>query len=77
MPVYGPKPTPTIPGGSITIDPGDNIQAIVDANPAGSVYKLTGGTHRLHTITPKDGDHFIGDDDVRDRADTGERIGAR
>jgi len=38
------KPEPQ----GIEISPGEDIQAIVDANPAGSTYILKSGTHRMH-----------------------------
>lgn len=45
---------------SITIQAGTPIQSVVDANPAGSTYVLAAGIHRGHTVTPKDGDTFVG-----------------
>ncbi|MCA9881502.1 MAG: right-handed parallel beta-helix repeat-containing protein [Anaerolineae bacterium] len=47
---------------SVVIAPGDDIQALVNANPPGTTYILQTGIHRLHTITPKDNDTFIGED---------------
>src|SRR6266478_4169229 len=44
----------------ITLNPGDNIQAAVDANPAGTTFTLNPGMYRMQTVTPKDNDAFIG-----------------
>ena len=44
----------------IEIDPGNSIQTVVDANPAGTTYVLTTGTHTQQSVTPKTGDTFIG-----------------
>ena len=52
------KPEPQ----GIEISPGEDIQAIVDANPAGSTYILKSGTHRMQEIWPKDGDTYIGEE---------------
>lgn len=43
-----------------TLKPGDDIQAVVDAHPAGTVYVFDPGTYRLQTILPKTGDVFDG-----------------
>lgn len=39
--------------GEVVINLGDNWQKIVDANPAGTIYRVTAGTHRLQTICQK------------------------
>jgi parallel beta-helix repeat protein len=41
--------------------PGQNIQALVDANPAGTTYLLKTGTHLQQSVIPKSGDRFIGE----------------
>lgn len=46
----------------IEINPGDDIQSIVDANPAGSTYILKSGLHRMQEIWPQEGDTYIGED---------------
>ena len=52
----------TPPEGAIEIFPGDDIQAIVDANPEGTTFILKSGTHRLLTeIWPKEGNTFWGE----------------
>jgi parallel beta-helix repeat protein len=37
-----------------------NIQAAVDANPAGTIFQLAAGVYHMQTVTAKDGDQFIG-----------------
>jgi parallel beta-helix repeat protein len=49
-----------VPAGAIVIQPGANIQAIVDSKPAGSTFYLTAGVYRSQTIQPRNGDKFIG-----------------
>ncbi|MEM8866872.1 MAG: right-handed parallel beta-helix repeat-containing protein [Verrucomicrobiota bacterium] len=39
----------------------DDWQLIIDANHAGTTYRIESGEHRLQSCTPKDGDTFIGD----------------
>jgi hypothetical protein len=52
----------TPPEGAIEMFPGDDIQAIVDANPEGTTFILKSGTHRLLTeIWPKEGNTFWGE----------------
>lgn len=41
--------------------PGDNIQSAVDANPAGTTFILKAGTHRRQSVSPKDGNTFVGE----------------
>ena len=44
-----------------TLNPGDNIQAAVTANPTGTTFTLNPGTYPLTSaITPKSGQSFIG-----------------
>jgi len=38
----------------------DNLQGVIDANPAGTVFALATGTHRKSFIQPKDGDTLQG-----------------
>ena len=45
----------------IVINPGDDIQSIVDTNPEGTTFILKAGVHRLREIWPKDGNTFIGE----------------
>jgi parallel beta-helix repeat protein len=45
---------------TVNIPPDADIQAIIDANPAGTTYQLRAGVYRMQTITPKDGDQLTG-----------------
>src|SRR6185369_17431386 len=45
---------------AVTLNPGDNVQSAVDANPAGSTFLLNAGVYRMQSIVPKDGDIFLG-----------------
>src|SRR6266498_1093803 len=45
----------------IEIYPGTNIQAVVNANPVGSAFRLKAGVHRMQTIRPRDGDWIGGE----------------
>lgn len=44
----------------VTLTPGDDIQAAVDAHPPGTLYMLQSGTYRMQSIVPKTGDVFDG-----------------
>jgi parallel beta-helix repeat protein len=46
---------------SISISPGQSIQAAVNANPAGTRFLVEAGTHIRQSVIPKSGDHFIGE----------------
>ncbi len=54
-------PTPIPPAGAITLSPGADIQAAVNANPAGSKFFLKAGIYRGQSIQPKDSDSFSGE----------------
>jgi len=45
----------------VMLEPGDELQRIVEAHPAGSHFILTAGIYREQTITPRDGDVFEGE----------------
>ena len=46
---------------TVNIDPGMDIPSVVAANPAGTTFVIYPGTYRLaQSITPKNGDRFIG-----------------
>lgn len=47
----------------IHVRPGDDIQAVVDAHPAGTTYRLAPGVYRNQTISPHAGDVFEGPSD--------------
>ena len=46
---------------SVSIFSGVNIQAAIDANPAGTVFQLAAGIYRGESFQAKTGDQFIGD----------------
>jgi parallel beta-helix repeat protein len=46
---------------SAEIYPWQNIQQVVNNYPAGTVFYLKAGVHRMQTITPRDGDWFVGE----------------
>lgn len=50
----------TCPPGAVTMRPGDNLQNIVNGQPAGTTFCLTPGTYQNQTIRPRTGDTFIG-----------------
>lgn len=54
-----PTPTPTACTG-VAVSPSDDIQAVVDAHPAGTTYCLSAGLWREQSVTPKAGDTYIG-----------------
>ena len=59
MGTYGPKPA-SAPAGAIILHPGDNISAIVNAAPTGATFYFEPGVYRGVSITPKEGQTFIG-----------------
>ncbi|MBU8541474.1 right-handed parallel beta-helix repeat-containing protein [Falsiroseomonas tokyonensis] len=66
-PTPAPQPGPvpgaaTAPDGAIIVSVGDDIQALVSAAPEGAVFWIEAGVHRLQSITPKDGQHFLGEE---------------
>jgi hypothetical protein len=53
------------PAGAVTVNPGEDLSAKVDAAPAGTTFWLSPGTHTLpegeySNVIPKDGDVFVG-----------------
>ncbi len=50
------------PPGAVVVKVGANIQALVNANPNGTVFWIEAGEHRLQSITPKSGQSFIGEE---------------
>lgn len=57
----GSLPSPPAPITEIAIAPGENIQAKVDAYPAGTTFLLKEGTHVRQSVVPKDGNVFRGE----------------
>jgi parallel beta-helix repeat protein len=49
---------------TVTLNPGDDIQAAVDASPAGTLVLLSPGIYRMQSVTPKDGNIFDGRNDA-------------
>jgi len=45
---------------TITVKPGTDIQALIEASPPGTTYLIQPGVHRLQSIQPRDGDIFEG-----------------
>ena len=56
---YGPKAT-SAPAGAIILHPGDNVSALVDAAPAGATFYFEPGVYRGVSLSPADGQTFIG-----------------
>ena len=54
------EPTQTVVA-PVTLEPGDDIQAIVDRNRAGTRYVLAPGVYREQAVVPKSGDIFEGE----------------
>ena len=50
-----------VPDTIIFIEPGQNIQAIVNAQSSNTLYILKEGIHRMQRIIPKSNDIFIGE----------------
>lgn len=46
---------------AVHIDPGTNIQSVINQNSGGTAYCLRPGVHRLQSIQPKAGDLFVGE----------------
>ena len=58
-------PTTTVapsgaPAGAVVIQPGANVQAVVDSKPAGSTFYFVAGVYRGQTVKPRNGDVFLG-----------------
>lgn len=50
-----------VPVSGIEIQPGQNMQSVIDANPVGSTFIIKAGVHREQTITVRPGDSYIGE----------------
>lgn len=46
----------------VSIEPGESIQAAVNANPQGTTFLLRSGMHRGQQVDPKQGNTFVGED---------------
>ncbi len=49
------------PPSAIVLNPGDDLQAAVDAAPVGATLYLRAGVYRMQTIRPKDGQTILGE----------------
>ncbi len=45
---------------TVNISPTENIQTVVNSNPAGTTFVITPGIYRMQSVTPKAGDTFEG-----------------
>ena len=61
-PAYAAGPTHRVapPRDSVTLNPGDDIQAAVDTHDQDTVFHLTAGIYRIQSVVPRSGDAFIG-----------------
>jgi hypothetical protein len=57
----GPQAGFACPSGSVWIEPGNNVQSIVNAHAAGTSYCLLRGTYNQQSIVPKTGDKYGGE----------------
>lgn len=59
------EPPPGAPADAITVNPGDNIQSLVESHPEGTTFFLRSGLHKspggTRHVDPKRGDTFIGE----------------
>jgi hypothetical protein len=46
---------------TVIINPGDNVQSIINQNPSGTTYIFKSGLYRMLTVQPKDNDTLIGE----------------
>lgn len=44
----------------VQLSPGDDLQAVVNSNPAGTTFTLAPGVYRMESVVPKEGDVFSG-----------------
>ena len=49
------------PPGSISVSPGQSIQAAVNAAPEGAAFWIKAGVHRFQSVTPKNRQTFVGE----------------
>jgi hypothetical protein len=47
-------------GTTINVQTTDNLQTLVNENPASTTFSLAPGIHRLQSVVPKNGDYFVG-----------------
>jgi parallel beta-helix repeat protein len=56
-----PSSSGSAPPGSIVLNPGDSLQAAVNANPEGATFYLRAGVYRMQSVQPKNGSTFLGE----------------
>lgn len=56
-----PLPPDTTPLSGVPIYPGESIQAKVNASPTGTAFVIKAGRHVRQSVTPRDGNAFIGE----------------
>jgi hypothetical protein len=61
LPSQGPIGAAPTPSSTITVHPGDDIAQLVERNPPGTEFRVQAGTYRLQSISPKEGDSFLGE----------------
>jgi hypothetical protein len=49
------------PAKEVAVRPGDDVQGLVDGNPAGTTFHFKAGLYRGVSVIPKDKDTFVGD----------------
>ena len=49
------------PAGAVVLSPGADIQAAINSNPTGATFYLKAGTYRRQSLSPKDGQKFLGE----------------
>jgi len=49
---------------TVTVNPGDNLQGLVNQYPPGTTFTLASGVHRLQSVVPKNNDSFNGEADA-------------
>lgn len=52
------------PAKEVTVQPGDNVQSLVDRNPEGTTFRFKPGLYRMVSIVPKDRDVFVAEKGV-------------
>src|SRR5215813_7514647 len=60
MATYGPTAI-SQPAGAIIIHPGDNVSALVNSAPAGATFFFEAGVYRGVSLSPKEGQTFVGE----------------
>ncbi len=56
----GPERHVTAPAAAVLVNPGADLQNVVDAEPPGTTFYLAAGVYRAQQVRPRGGDTFIG-----------------